>query len=198
MSRRFPARVPKRYAWQGANAVGQFTDATVLGVDLVVGSAYQAAQSFVISEDRIANIIRVVGDVYISIDPTELNDVADNFIFGPAYWALIIVDEDDDTIYSPDTASVFDEKLLAYGMTPPIGLLLDTSAMVGGTGLGVSQGHQVPAGLSFHIDAHSNRRLSNDQVLRFLITRPDDVELTLQGSALYSLGLALRTLLKLP
>lgn len=198
MRRRFAPRAPKKYAWQCSNDLGQFTDATTLAVNLAVGADFQAGQAVVISESRVANVIRIVGDVSINIDPTELNDVSDNFIYGPAYWAIIIVDEDDNTVYSPDSGVVFDEKMLAWGLSPPIGLLLDTSAFVGGTGLGVSQGHNIPCGVTWHVDVHSNRRLSNDEILRFVITRPPEAEVTLQGGALYTATLALRTLLKLP
>lgn len=198
MNRRFAARVPKKYTWDMANAVGQFSDATVLAVDMVTGANFQQGQAVVVTQSRVANVIRIVGDITMNVNPTELNDVADNFIYGPAYWGILVVDEDDNTVYAPDSSVIFDERVLAWGLTPPIGLLLDTSAFAGGTGLGVSQGHQVPCGVTWHVDIHSNRRLSADDILRFVITRPPEAEITLQGGALYSCALALRTLLKLP
>jgi len=196
--RRFRPRTPKKYGWVTNQQVASFDNSNVVQDTLVDGSEF--TQSTGISrEDRVFNIQRIIGDVVFTVSAqVDFNPVTDTFVYGPVAWALIILDSDDLTTYDPETSSIADEKLLGLGLTDHIGLLVDTGAFAGGTGLATTWGHSVRLATRLHLDIKTNRRLSNDQQLQFICTRPSNSAIALNGGIEYAMQTNIRTLVKFP
>jgi len=197
--RRFArARVPKKYAWVTNQVVASFDSSNVVQDTLVDGSEFTHSTGLS-RQDHVLNIQRIVGDVVFTVSAqVDFNPVTDTFIYGPVAWGLIIIDSDDLTTYDPETSSITDETMLGLGMTDHIGLLVDTGSFVGGTGLSTTWGHQVGLSTRLHLDIHTNRRLTSDQSLQFICTRPSSSAIALNGGIEYAMQSQLRVLVKFP
>lgn len=198
MARSFrDSRKPKKYVWVFSNTSSQFNDGNVSSIQLVLGADF-TTQGGIGAQQHVLNIKRIVGDLYIqAADAAVLDNIADGFIFGHAVWGIYIQDVDAPVV-DPQSAAAADETSLGTGLTEGIGLGIDTSTFVSGTGLGVAFAHQYPFSTVVHFDIHSNRRLENDQQLVLNVTRPALAAFNLQGEEDYFMTTQLRTLVQLP
>jgi len=199
MNRRFSrSREPKKYSWIATTAVGNFNSGNVAEVELV-----NATNFALVSGQRIAqvlNIVRIIGSVSIlARTAQDLDNIADAFVAGPAVWGMFVQDVDDASVIDPANATAYgDEICLGTGITELIGIGIDTNAFVGGTGLQSAFAHQYPFSTKLAFDVRSNRRMSNDQLLRLNLTRPSSSTLTLGPEEDYQFGVNIRVLVKLP
>lgn len=195
--RRFSKRPPKKYQWYYNSILCSFNATTVAENLLVDGSGYSIGAS---SQSHVANIIRVVGSVVVTASDVQiLDNIADAFVAGPACWGIFVQNITDTSVLDPEDSSASgSETCLGVGITETIGIGIDTSIMAGGNGLGVAFAHQYPYSTRIDFDIHSNRRLTNDEVLQFNITRASNSQMALNPDEDYRAQILLRTLVKLP
>lgn len=197
--RRYPRqRIPKKYVWNTEIASGQASMTTVLNHFLVTGTDFNPTGAPGSTRiDRVMNVQRILVDLTVSLPPELLNDVTDTYIMGCLKWMVIIVDENDLTVYDPDASNWVDEKVLAYGFTDPIGCIIDVNAQAAGTGISSTFGHNLPFATHVKLDIATNRRMSNDEICMLCMTRDADA-LTSQTDVSYGIDIVSRTLVKLP
>lgn len=146
-----------------------------------------------------ANLKRIVGDItwwplFASAAETFQDDPPSTW--RSLSWFLLIVDNDDDSIYDPTSAThLSEERVLAHGnlgsgfqryLLPTGGTSLDVHVD------GVFQSQAVTT----HIDVSSNRRLTSDTDVRLYLTAdgsPDD-----EGTNFGFYRAVLRALVKFP
>jgi len=196
--KRFRSRKPKTYAWPLTQEIASASGTSVANIVLVEGGEF-ARGGIPVQQARTLNIKRIVGDILFTVPPAFFDDETDAFVYGHIAWCVMIRDQDDDTIYDPETNSISAETLLAVGLSPSLGVILATDAFVGGTGNAKAFASGPPPSYMLHLDILTNRRLTADQVLEFRWTRAATGSMILGDPAVeYVSHTQVRTLVLLP
>jgi len=192
LRRRFQARKPKDYKWTHSIALGTAADDTITDGLMLQGSDCVPQASLAKGH---FNLQRLILDLAVGIaNPTLEDSTAATWSY--AWWALMLLDEDDTTVYNPeDSTTLIEETVLMHGMTERIGwsTVQDAIAPL------ISQSAAFMAQANVRRDVRSNRRMTSDQVLRLFLTMEDNTSWA-RGSDNdnYIVTMSLRTLIKLP
>lgn len=142
------------------------------------------------------NIKRMIFEATVCVQNNELEEAALQAVWGRSAWMLLLVDEDDTTVYDPVVSSVRrDEVVLREGLTERIGWGTVTELV---TNLLRSQSAAFMAQCKIEFDVKCNRRLTTDQLLQFYITRTGSPDMDVAATTNFSVDMRLRTLYQVP
>jgi len=188
--KRYPARAPKNYAWITTNFVLNYNDATVGVADLLLGATLAVSLR---QQARVCNIKRIIMDHTLMVHTNDLEDETLAGVWGVAGWAVLLVDEDDTTVYDPITGDIQDETVLLIGATDRIGW-----GTVPAISTSQSQSAAFMASTRWTNDIRSNRRMSNDQKLVIHATRHGQASYNRLGDHDFIHTVLTRILIQLP
>jgi len=191
--RLFPPRRPKNYGWNVESAYGSLDNASVTIFEVCFGA--NLTQNANTAKQQV-NLQRVIVDFNLCVRTATLEDVSSIGVWSFMHYALILRDEEDDTVYDPRTdTNLRDETLLAHGITERIGwATIETVAFPV-----VSQPAAFMSQTKLRLDLRTNRRITSDQILSLYCSMDADASISRDSASdQYRAYMVARNLFKVP